>query len=100
MKVTFTRKKAYPLFFAKVPLVINGKEVASIKNGGEFIYEGDIDEVALLGPGVVRTAKFTLDQEYDELLVQFKIAMGFMAGGFKITIFNNGEIIKKLRKTF
>ena len=100
LKITFVRKKAYPLFFSKVPVLVDGELVAQVKNGGDYLYEGPATSITLKGPGVVRNVTFELDVPYDEFTVEFKIAMGLMAGGFIVKILYNGEVIRKLRKTF
>lgn len=100
MKVTFVRQKAIPLFFAAVPITVNGVLVANLPNGKEFVYEGPAEHIHLKGPGVVRNVEFDLIQDYDEVIIEFKIAMGLMAGGFLVKILRNGEIVQKLRKTF
>ena len=100
MKITFVRKKAFPLFFSKVPVKVDGVKVLEVKNGGEEVYEGPATKITLMGPGVVRNTTFELDGQYNELTVEFKIAMGFFAGGFSVKVYNNGQVVQKLRKTF
>lgn len=100
MKITFVRKKAFPLFFSTVPVMVDGKEVVKIKNGGTFEYEGPATAISLHGPGVVRNVSFDLETPHQELTIELKIAMGLFAGGFKVRILNNGEVVQKLRKTY
>ena len=63
MKIIFKRKKAFPLFYAKVPVFLGEKKVADIKNGEEFEYNGEKpEEIKLRGPGIIRDAKFEFPQ--------------------------------------
>ena len=101
MVIKFKRKWAYPLFFAKVPVYINGEEVAKIKNKGEYIYEGHAPQtIKLHGPGVVRSLEFALEEYHEEIEIEFKIAMGFATGGFSVKIYSKGEEVQKIRKTY
>ncbi len=100
MKITFIRKKSFVVFFAKVPIYVDGNLYAELPNGKEYIYNGVAETIKLIGPGVIRNVEFELDTYEQDISIEFKPAFGFVAGGFKIKIFANGELIKKIRKTF
>ena len=100
MKIKFVRKWAYPLFFSKVPVYVNGEVIAKVKNKGKFDYEGPARTIKLHGPGVVRNIEFDLETDEHDLVIEFKIAMGVFAGGFLVKILCNGEEVQKIRKTF
>ena len=100
MKITFDRKKAFPLFFAEVDISVDGEKIASLKNGWNYTHIGPAKIIKLHGPGVVRSIEFEIEPTPEEITVEFKIAMGFMAAGFKVLIMHNGELRKKIRRTF
>lgn len=100
MKINFYRKKAFGVAFAKVPVFVNNEEVVRLKNGETFTYNGPATTIKLKGPGVVRSVTFDIEVDFEELDIEFNIAMGAFAGGFKVLIKHDGKVVQKLRKTF
>lgn len=100
MKINFVRKGAFPLFYAKVPVYVNDTLIIKMPNKSDFLYDGPAKKVKLMGPGVVRNVEFDLEVSYDEITIEFKIAMGVMSGGFSVKIMQKGEVVQKLRKTY
>ena len=100
MQIRFIRKKGVGLFFANVPVSIGGEVIARIGNGGTFDYNGPAKTITLQGPGVVRSVTFDLEVDFEDITIEFKIAMGLLAGGFTVKILHGGEVVQKLRKTY